>query len=154
MSLSFSYGCSIQIYPTDILLASNPMSLLACSSQIEKEDKTGSWCMHAFATCLPCWWLHRHRPPDTKWQRSPCFRNFHMLILNKADHKLTEKLLQVFACFLFYIYIPNPLISINKTHDTSSFLLILKQKSTNCQLQGANTFAKTYCNVSNHHHYT
>ena len=67
----------------------------------KKRKETGSWCMHTFATCPPCWWFHRQRPAATKWQRSPCFCHFHMLILNKSDHKLTEKLLQLFT----YIYI-------------------------------------------------
>ena len=63
----------------------------------DKLKKVDSWCnAHSCHICQPCSWCHITRRPDTKWRSSrPCFYDFHMLILNKVDCKLTEKLLRV-----------------------------------------------------------
>ena len=44
----------------------------------EEQKRVGSWQnIHFCHTCWPCSWCHRHRTPDTKWQRTElCLRNF------------------------------------------------------------------------------
>ena len=99
------YGCSINQQNFCFqgeLLRQNHTGLL---STIEEQTKVGLWCIWYFwNSCQPCSWDHWYGLPSTKGHCSLLsFHDFQMLIFNRLDSQLTEKLLRIY--FLYSISI-------------------------------------------------